>query len=117
MTYTESASVIICFSMIVWTPAVLSVSYACVSVRANVIICFSMIFGTPAVLSVLYACVSYFCTCTCSAQLSVFHMVRRSRNTLIITIIISVKIGATLVNNAIFVILLNSVLFRSLFGP
>ena len=37
---------------------------------------------------VLYACVSYFCICTCSTQLSMFHMERRSRNTLIIIIII-----------------------------
>ena len=50
--------------------------------------CFSMIIWTPTVLSVLYACVLYFCICTCSAQLSVFHMERRSRNTLIIIIII-----------------------------
>ena len=42
-----------------------------------------MIIWTPTVLSVLYACVSYFCICTCSAQLSMFHMERRSRNTLI----------------------------------
>ena len=46
--------------------------------------CFSMIIWTPTVLSVLYACVLYFCICTCSAQLSMFHMERRSRNTLII---------------------------------
>ena len=46
-----------------------------------------MIIWTPTVLSVLYACVSYFCTCTCAAQLSMFHMERRSRNTLIIIII------------------------------
>ena len=39
---------------------------------------------TPAVLDVLYACVLYFCICTCSAQLSMFHMKRHSRNTLII---------------------------------
>ena len=32
--------------------------------------CFSIIIWTPAVLSVLYACVLYFCICTCSAQLS-----------------------------------------------
>ena len=49
--------------------------------------CFSMINWTPTVLSVLYACVLYYCICTCSAQLSMFHMERRSRNTL--TIIIS----------------------------
>ena len=46
---------------------------------------FDMIIWTPAVLSVLYyACVLYFCICTCSAQLSMFHMERRSRNTLIV---------------------------------
>ena len=50
--------------------------------------CFSMIVWTPAVLSVLYACVWYFCVCTCSAQLSMFHMERHSRNTLIVIIII-----------------------------
>ena len=50
--------------------------------------CFSMIIWTPTVLGVLYACVVYFCICTCSTQLSMFHMERRSRNTLIIIIII-----------------------------
>ena len=50
--------------------------------------CFSMIIWTPAVLSVLYACVLYFCLCTCSVQLRMFHMERRTRNTLIIIIII-----------------------------
>ena len=45
--------------------------------------CLSMIVWTPAVLGVLYACVLYFYICTCSAQLSTFHMERRSRNTLI----------------------------------
>ena len=49
--------------------------------------CFSMIIWTPAVLSVLYACVLYFCICTCSAQLSMFDMERCSRNTFIIIII------------------------------
>ena len=34
------------------------------------------------------ACVFYFCICTCSAQLNMFHTGKRSRNTLIITIII-----------------------------
>ena len=43
-----------------------------------------MIIWTPAVLSVLYACVLYFCICTCSAQLSMFYMERCSRNMLII---------------------------------
>ena len=50
--------------------------------------CLSMIVWTPAVLGVLYACVLYVCICTCSAQLSMFHVERRSRNTLIIIIII-----------------------------
>ena len=45
--------------------------------------CLSMIAWTPSVLGVLYACVLYFCICTCSAQLSMFHMDRRPRNTLI----------------------------------
>ena len=51
-----------------------------------------MLFGHDwpcAVLAVLHACVSYFCTCTCSAQLSMFHTERWSRNT--ITIIIVIK--------------------------
>ena len=33
-----------------------------------------MIIWTPTVSSVLYACVLYFCICTCSAQLSMFNM-------------------------------------------
>ena len=44
---------------------------------------------TPAVLSVLYACVLYFCICTCSAQLNMFHMERRSRNMLILLLLIN----------------------------
>ena len=47
-----------------------------------------MIVWTPAVLGVLYACVLYFSICTCSAQLSMFHMERRSRNTLTIIVIV-----------------------------
>ena len=54
--------------------------------------CFSMIIWTPAVMSVLYACVLYFGICTCSGQLSMFHMERCSRNTLI-TIIIKFSVG------------------------
>ena len=54
--------------------------------------CFSIIVWTPDDLSVLYACVLYFCICTCSAQLSMFHMERCSRNTLIIIIIIIIII-------------------------
>ena len=52
-----------------------------------------MITWTPIVLSVLYSCVSYFCICTCSAQLSMFRMERRSRNTLIINIIIFIHLS------------------------
>ena len=48
-----------------------------------------MIFGTHAVLGVLYACVLYFCICTCSAQLSMFHMERCLRNMIIVIIIIT----------------------------
>ena len=40
--------------------------------------CLSMIVWTPAVSGVLYACVLKFCICTCSAQLSMFHMERCS---------------------------------------
>ena len=58
--------------MIIWTPTVLSVLYARVSV---VVVFFCFFF------------VLFFCICTCSAQLSMFHMERRSRNTLIIIII------------------------------
>ena len=47
-----------------------------------------MIVWTPTVLSILYACVFYFCIWTCSAQLIIFHMEKRFRNTLIIIIII-----------------------------
>ena len=54
--------------------------------------CFSMIIWTPSVLSVLYACVLYFYICPCSAQLSMFHMERSSRNTLITIIIVKIKI-------------------------
>ena len=45
-----------------------------------------MIVWTHAVLGVLYLCVLYFCICNCSVQLSMFHMERHSRNTLIIII-------------------------------
>ena len=41
-----------------------------------------MIVSTHAVLGVSYACVLYFCICSCSGQLSMFHMERRSRNTI-----------------------------------
>ena len=58
--------------MIVWTHAVLGVN---------------MFVWTHAVLGVLYACVLHFCICTCSAQMSMFHMERISKNMLIIIII------------------------------
>ena len=65
-----------------------------------------MIVWTPAVLSVLYACVLYFCICPCSAQLSKFHMERRSRNTLIIIIIIVVVVVVTTTTITTIIILL-----------
>ena len=58
--------------------------------------CLRMIVWTPAVLGVLYACVLYFCICPCSAQLSMFHVERRSRNTLIIIIIITILLFRSL---------------------
>ena len=50
--------------------------------------CLSMGVWTHAVLGILYAYVSYFCICTCSAQLSMFHMEKHSRNMLTIIFII-----------------------------
>ena len=49
--------------------------------------CFSMIIWTPTVLSVI-ACVLYFCIRTCSARWSMFHVERRSRNTLILLLLL-----------------------------
>ena len=46
--------------------------------------CLRMIVWTHALVGVLCACVLYFCVCTCAAQLNMFHMERRSRNTIII---------------------------------
>ena len=46
-----------------------------------------MIIWTHTVLSVLYACVLYFCICTCSAHLSMFHMERRSRKQVILCVV------------------------------
>ena len=73
--------------MIIWTPTVLSILYACV-----LYFCICMIIWTSAVLSILYVCVLYFCICTCSAQLGMFHMERRSRNTLIIIFYYKIQI-------------------------
>ena len=58
--------------------------------------CFSMIIPTPTVLSVLYACVLYICICTYSAQLSMFHTERHFRNTLITIIFIIIIIIITI---------------------
>ena len=44
----------------------------------------SMIVWTAAVLGVSYTCVLYVCICTCLVQVSMLYMERRSRNTLII---------------------------------
>ena len=52
--------------------------------------CLSMIVRTPAVLSVLYACVLYFCICTCSAQVSMFHVERRS---LLLLLLLSINVS------------------------
>ena len=51
--------------------------------------CFSMIVWTNAVLGVFDARVLNLCFCTCSAQLSMLHMERRSRNTISINVIVS----------------------------
>ena len=57
--------------------------------------CFGCLWA-QAVLGVMYACALYFCMCTCSAQLSMFHRERLFRHTLIIiTIIIEVRCGFT----------------------
>ena len=50
--------------------------------------CLSVVVWTHAVLGVLYTCVLYFCICTYSAQLSMFHVEKCSRNRLIIIIVI-----------------------------
>ena len=41
---------------------------------------------TLAVLGASYACILYFCIYSCSTQLSLFHLERCSRNTIIIII-------------------------------
>ena len=66
--------------------------YFCFSFFYCSIGCLSMIVWTPAVLDVLYACVLHFCVCTCSGQLSMFHMEKHSSNTLIIIIIIIMEV-------------------------
>ena len=52
--------------------------------------CLNMIAWPHAVLGVLYACVLYFCICTCSVQLNMSHMERRSGITIIIIIVVVV---------------------------
>ena len=54
-----------------------------------------MIVWTRAVLGVLYTCVLYFRICTCPTQLSMFHMERSSRNTVIIINVSIVTLVAT----------------------
>ena len=49
--------------------------------------CLSMIVWTLAVLDVFYACVLYFCICTCSALLRMFHNEKRSRKTLLLLLL------------------------------
>ena len=83
--------------------------------------CFNIIVWTPAVLSVLFACLLYFCICPCSAQLSMFHTERRSRNTLIninniiitiiiILIIIAVVVVVIIIINIIFIIMISMII-------
>ena len=77
-----------------WGEGVVLLFVCCYCVFFNCLVgCFSMNVWTPPVLSVLYACVLYFCICPCSARLSMFHMERRSTNTLItiITIIMDAE--------------------------
>ena len=54
--------------------------------------CLSMFVWTHAVLGVLHACVLYFCIYTCSAQLSMVHVERRSRNTLFVVVVVVVVV-------------------------
>ena len=56
---------------------------------------------THAVLGVLCACVLYFCICICSAQLSMFRMERRSRNTIIIFIIIITRVNSEIITDVL----------------
>ena len=56
---------------------------------------FSMIVWTPTVFECLICMRFLFSYCTCSAQLSMFHMDKRSRNTLIIIIIIIINLFAS----------------------
>ena len=67
-----------------------------------------MIVWTHAVLGVFYACIAYFCICTCLAQLSMFHMERRSRNTIIIIVVIIVIIFIKIVLLLLFSLLISS---------
>ena len=69
---------------------------------------FSMIVWTPAVLSVLYACVLYFCICTCSAQLSMFHKERRSRNTLLLLLLLLLLLAVVVGVVVVIIIIINA---------
>ena len=53
-----------------------------------------MIVWTPAAWRVLSACVLYFCVCTCSAQLSIFHMEKRS-----LSLLFLLNVGGVFVGN------------------
>ena len=68
--------------------------------------CLSIIVWTHAVLGALYACILYFCICTCSAQLSMFDMGKRSRNPIITIIIIVVVVVLILLLLYIILLLL-----------
>ena len=87
--------------MIVWTHDVLSVLYRGFPTRMVNLYYISCLRYTIVVGNPRYARVSYFCICTCSAQLSMFHMERRSRNTLIIIIIIIIIIITCCLNTLV----------------
>ena len=77
-----------CLNIIVWIHAVLGVLYQGFRTRVvylNYVTClrYAILVQNPQ-----YACVLYFCICTCSVQLSMFHMEGRSGNTIIIISII-----------------------------
>ena len=83
--------VVRCLSMIVWTPAVLCVSNRECLYQNGVSLLYTVYKYTILTGNPRYACVLYFGICICSAQLSMLHMEKRFRNTLIIIIIMIVK--------------------------
>ena len=58
-----------------------------------------MIVWTHSVLGVLHACVLCFRMCSCSEQLSMFHVERRSRNTIIVIITFIINIESSLLDD------------------